>query len=85
MGRHTVAPRGAPPYAEPTGANQVGIGVYIFQPVYQFGPDGLKAYAMRGEREYAEAEAELRRRWDSYKNLPKTEFVSILPPRPEAG
>lgn len=54
------------------------------QPVNLMGPNELKAYAMRGEREYGEAEAELRRRWDSYTNLPKTEFVSILPPRPEA-
>ena len=54
------------------------------QPVNLMGPNELKAYALRGDREYGEAEAELRHRWDSYKNLPKTEFVSILPSRPQA-
>ena len=62
-----------------------GMALNLDQPVNLMGPNELQAYAMRGEREYAEAEAELRRRWDSYKTLPKTKFVSILPPRPEAG
>lgn len=49
------------------------------QPVNLMGPNELTAYSQQGEEQYREAERELRRRWDSYKNLPKTEFKSILP------
>ena len=51
------------------------------QPVHLMGPNELIAYSQQGDKQYAEAEAELRKRWDSYGNLPKTEFKSILPPR----
>ena len=51
------------------------------QPVNLMGPNELIAYAAQGDKQYQEAEQELRRRWDSYKNLPKTEFKSILPSR----
>lgn len=50
------------------------------QPVNLMGPNELIAYSQQGEQQYAAAEAELRKRWDSCKNLP-TEFKSILPPR----
>ena len=50
------------------------------QPVNLMGPNELIAYSQQGDKQYQEAEQELRRRWDSYKNLPKTEFKSILPP-----
>ena len=50
-------------------------------PVILMGPNELIAYSQQGEQQYAAAEAELRKRWDSCKNLPKTEFKSILPPR----
>ncbi|MBW3083320.1 hypothetical protein [Bifidobacterium phasiani] len=47
--------------------------------VRQMGPDELKEYAARGQREHDEAEQELRRRWDSFDDLlPHTEFRSIL-------
>lgn len=51
------------------------------QPINLMGPNELIAYSQLGDKEYQEAERELRRRWDSYKDLPKTEFKSILPPR----
>lgn len=51
------------------------------QPVHLMGPNELIAYSQQEEAQYAEAEAELRKRWDSYSNLPKTEFKSILPPK----
>lgn len=50
------------------------------QPVALMGPNELIAYSQQGDKQYAEAEQELRKRWDSYRNLPKTEFTSILPP-----
>ena len=49
------------------------------QPVNLMGPNELIAYSQQGDKQYQEAEQELRKRWDSYKNLPKTEFRSILP------
>lgn len=49
------------------------------QPVNLMGPNELIAYSQLGDKQYQEAEQELRKRWDSYKNLPKTEFKSILP------
>lgn len=51
------------------------------QPVNLMGPNELIAYSKLGDGQYREAEQELRKRWDSYRNLPKTEFKSILPPR----
>ena len=51
------------------------------QLVNLMGPNELIAYSQQGEQQYAEVEAEVRKRWDSYGNLPKTEFKSILSPR----
>ena len=51
------------------------------QPVHLMGPNELIAHSRQSDRQYAEAETELRKCWDSYGNLPKTEFKSILPPR----
>lgn len=50
------------------------------QPVNLMGPNVLIAYSLTSDEQYREAEQELRNRRGSYKNLPKTEFKSILSP-----
>jgi hypothetical protein len=42
------------------------------------GPDELKAAATESEQARAAVDAERRRRWDSFKEIPKTPFKSIL-------
>ena len=53
----------------------------LTQPAHLVDPNELIAYSQQGNKQYAEAETELCKRWDSYDNLPKTEFKSILSPR----
>lgn len=48
-------------------------------------PNELIAYSQQGDRQYAEAETELRQCRDSYENIPKTESKSILPSRSQAA
>lgn len=62
-------------------ASRYHVGMSESKPLKDMGPDELRRYAARGEREHAEAEAELRRRWDSFDDLlPHSEFRSILDP-----
>ncbi|MCI2175512.1 MAG: hypothetical protein LKK47_06685 [Bifidobacterium thermacidophilum] len=47
--------------------------------VKMMGPNELREYAKRGQREHDEANKELERRWHSYDGfLPDTPFKSIL-------